>query len=304
MKIENAERSILEKAKDRSEECYPSLESIARILRFKINPERGFLRSFSDEYTRKPAQFFLDIGLSPNKVTILGGVLNVGGQIAAFHSKTISKWVSRFSMGWINVSPEAIRKGGAVAEGAGLGLDLEDGAMTKLPGQQATHFGAVLDHALDRIGGSTSPTMIMVSKAATQKEVVAAEDNLFLASAVSEVRADGERYGIKIREISIGSMLLRIPGMIGAVVSEKDRAYWLDVVSIQSSLTIAERLWMIYRSGNKDAFNEAIGNLAFNYGIYRLTRLGAGRSLTRALITQAAAIGPSIYSKIRKVNGN
>lgn len=286
-------------------DSWSQLQSFYKFLPFPVDSQLGLLRSADHYFMRGPAQFLLDHGWTANGATVVGAVLNIGGQAAVLKAERISEKIKECTAGRLSVSPSFIKAGGLIAHVVGLGFDLIDGRMTKLPGQKPTKLGAGLDHTFDKLGGATATTIIMSSMDSTREEVEAAALTQFLAAEVSSVRAFGEANGIKMREQSIGSMLARIPGMIGAMISRDHKEIWLNVVSAQAGATVVERLWTVYlndKSENKGLFKQACEQVISDYGVYEIARSRAGRGFGKTCLTLVAAVGPSILSKIRKIN--
>ena len=170
-------------------------------------------------------------GVSPNHLTVLGFLGNVGAAALAARGEFLAA-------GLVVLAASA--------------LDLLDGALARATGR-ASAFGAVLDSVLDRLseaavlGGLT----FYFAGRGQREEIVLCFAALAGSIMVSYVKARAEAHGIEIREgiFTRAERVLLLGG--GLIISQVRIALW--ILAIMANVTALQRLYLVWtRSRDED----------------------------------------------------
>ena len=170
-------------------------------------------------------------GVSPNHLTVLGFLGNVGAAALAARGEFLAA-------GLVVLAASA--------------LDLLDGALARATGR-ASAFGAVLDSVLDRLseaavlGGLT----FYFAGRGEREEIVLCFAALAGSIMVSYVKARAEAHGIEIREgiFTRAERVLLLGG--GLIISQVRIALW--ILAIMANVTAMQRLYLVWtRSRDED----------------------------------------------------
>ena len=163
-------------------------------------------------------------GVSPNHLTVLGFLGNVGAAALAARGEFLAA-------GLVVLAASA--------------LDLLDGALARATGR-ASAFGAVLDSVLDRLseaavlGGLT----FYFAGRGQREEIVLCFAALAGSIMVSYVKARAEAHGIEIREgiFTRAERVLLLGG--GLIISQVRIALW--ILAIMANVTALQRLYLVW----------------------------------------------------------
>ncbi len=163
-------------------------------------------------------------GVSPNHLTVLGFLGNVGAAVLAARGEFLAA-------GLVVLAASA--------------LDLLDGALARATGR-ASAFGAVLDSVLDRLseaavlGGLT----FYFAGRGQREEIVLCFAALAGSIMVSYVKARAEAHGIELREgvFTRAERVLLLGG--GLIISQVRIALW--ILAIMANVTALQRLYLVW----------------------------------------------------------
>ena len=183
-------------------------------------------RRVSTRYLEEPlARSLMAIGLSPNKVTLLGLLTSVACAYL--------------------LSQGMFAAGGGVLILAGL-MDMADGALARRAGV-ASPRGALMDSVIDRVAEATVFLGLLVYYLSPVSEVEIVLINLSLVGSfmVSYLRARGEGLGVDCR-VGVMTRPERVIALaVGLLIGQV--AIALGVIAVMSGLTALHRFWHIYR---------------------------------------------------------
>jgi len=164
-------------------------------------------------------------GLSPNAVTVLGLVGNLGAAALAARGDFLAA--------------------GVVVLVAGA-LDLVDGALARATGR-ATPFGAVFDSVVDRLSEAAvlGGILFFYSQGGHRQEVVLAFTAVVGSILVSYVRARAQASGLDLREGLFTRPERVVVLGIGLIVDQVRIALW--VLAVVAVFTALQRLYVVWR---------------------------------------------------------
>lgn len=182
-----------------------------------------FLRKNFNKMLISVSSFFLKVGLTPNLITLLGLLGNIGA--ALFISK------GKFVMG------------GIIASVAGT-FDAVDGTMARLAGEPSK-FGCLFDSLIDRYSEMTLFLGILVhflyiNNSAGIILVYLALCGSFL---VSYIRARAEGLGVEVKK----GILTRVERLLILIISLlfKQPLIGMLIIAILGNFTALQRLWFV-----------------------------------------------------------
>jgi len=188
-----------------------------------------FLRNKFQKILIPVSSFFLKAGLTPNIITILGLLGNIGA--ALFISK------GKFIIG------------GIVALVVGT-FDAIDGTMARLSGEPSK-FGCLFDSLIDRYSEMTLLLGILVHFSSINNNTGIILVYLALCGSflVSYIRARAEGLGVEVRK----GILTRVERLLVLVISLLFRQPLMGVlvIAVLANFTALQRLWFV-----RDYFNE------------------------------------------------
>ena len=183
-------------------------------------------RRVSTRYFEEPlARSLMAIGLTPNRVTILGLLVSAGCAYL--------------------LSQGMFLAGGAVLIFAGM-MDMVDGALARRSGT-ASPRGALLDSVVDRVAEATVFLGLLVYylDPVSATEIVLINVSLVGSFMVSYLRARGEGLGVDCR-VGIMTRPERVVALaIGLLLGQVTIA--LAVIAVLTVLTSLHRFWHIHR---------------------------------------------------------
>lgn len=183
-------------------------------------------RFVTKHFSNPTAQILVSCGLTPNKVTMAGGLLSIAAGVLA--------WLDHFY------------SAGGLILASGF-LDLIDGAMARLTGKQSK-FGAVLDATVDRIGefALLFGLVALYSTRGDTHWVLLAFAAMFGSVLVSYIkaRAEGEGINCNVGIFTRGERVILIG--IGLLVDQIPIV--LIILTALSYLTAVQRLWQVKKS--------------------------------------------------------
>ena len=164
-------------------------------------------------------------GLSPNAVTVLGLVGNLGAAALAARGDFLAA--------------------GVVVLVAGA-LDLVDGALARATGR-ATPFGAVFDSVVDRLSEAAvlGGILFFYSQGSHRQEVVLAFTAVVGSILVSYVRARAQASGLDLREGLFTRPERVVVLGIGLIVDQVRIALW--ILAVVAVFTALQRLYVVWR---------------------------------------------------------
>lgn len=181
-----------------------------------------------------PARVLAKTRLSPNSLTLLGFLLNIG---VAYLLAT-----GHFLLG------------GSLMLGAGI-FDLLDGALARTTGK-VTKFGALLDSTLDRYSEAVLLFGLVVyfARHDAATEVILVFAAIVGSMLVSYVRARAEGLGLDA-EIGIMRRTVRISTLaVGLMINQVTIALWL--LAVLTNLTAGQRLFYVWQKTKKGESKE------------------------------------------------
>ena len=184
-------------------------------------------RKASTRYLEEPlARLLKAMGLSPNKVTILGLLTSV----ACAYLLSMGNFVG----------------GGALLILAGV-MDMADGALARRYGT-ASPRGALMDSTIDRVAEATVflGLLVFYLDPLSIPEALLVNLALFGSFMVSYLRARGEGLGVDCK-VGIMTRPERVLVLaVGLLIGQA--AIALAIIAILSFLTAIHRFWHIYRA--------------------------------------------------------
>src|SRR3990172_9885260 len=164
------------------------------------------------------------LGVSPNHLTVLGFLGNVGAAALAARGEFLPA-------GLVMLAASA--------------LDLLDGALARATGR-ASAFGAVLDSVLDRLSEAAvlAGLAFYYAQRGEREEVVLCFAALVGSIMVSYVRARAEAHGLELREglFTRAERVLLLGG--GLIINQVRIALW--VLAIMANATALQRLYIVW----------------------------------------------------------
>ncbi|HKZ51146.1 MAG TPA: CDP-alcohol phosphatidyltransferase family protein [Dehalococcoidia bacterium] len=182
-------------------------------------------RSVPRTITDPLVHFLARLGLSPNHLTIVGGLGNIGTAVLAGRGQFLAA--------------------GLLLLGASA-LDLLDGALARATGR-ASRFGSILDATVDRIseGAVLFGLIVWFSGRGQREEVLLAAAAIIGSFLVSYVRARSEIVGLVLREgLFTRAERVFVLGL-GLIIDQVTIALW--VLAVVANLTAGQRLWLAWR---------------------------------------------------------
>ena len=187
---------------------------------------RSRARRVSTRYFEEPlARSLMAVGLTPNRVTLLGLLVSVGCAYL--------------------LSQGMFLAGGAVLILAGM-MDMVDGALARRSGT-ASPRGALLDSVVDRVAEATVFLGLLVYylEPVSATEIVLINVSLVGSFMVSYLRARGEGLGVDCR-VGIMTRPERVVALaIGLLLGQVTIA--LAVIAVLTVFTSLHRFWHIHR---------------------------------------------------------
>lgn len=182
-----------------------------------------FLRKKFQKILITVSSFLLKVGLTPNLITILGLLGNIGA--ALFISK------GKFIIG------------GIIALAVGT-FDAIDGTMARLSGEPSK-FGCLLDSLIDRYSEMTLLLGILVyfSSINNNTGIILVYLALCGSFLVSYIRARAEGLGVEVRK----GILTRVERLLILVISLLFRQPLMGVliIALLGNFTALQRLWFV-----------------------------------------------------------
>ncbi|MBI1885283.1 MAG: CDP-alcohol phosphatidyltransferase family protein [Chloroflexi bacterium] len=182
-------------------------------------------RSFLQRLTDPIVGVLASLGLSPNHLTLIGVLGNVGAAVLVARGQFLP---------------------GGIVTLAASAVDLLDGALARATGR-ATAFGSIFDAVMDRVSEAAVLFGLMVWFSGRDDR-----DGVLLAFAamagsilVSYVRARAEIVGVSTREGIFARPERVLVLGIGLIIDEVTVVLW--ILAIAANLTAAQRLFLAWR---------------------------------------------------------
>ena len=193
-----------------------------------------FRRSIGSRITTPIVPFLSKIGITPDILTIIGCVVNIGAAVL--------------------VAMNNLLVGGILTLVSGL-FDILDGALARYTGK-STKFGALLDSTLDRVSEAVIffGLVILYAGAGNLLMCSLAITALILSFLISYVRARAEGLDI---ECSVGfftrteRVLIMAFGLIFSILIPYLMLAVLSILVIFSFITVIQRILHVYKQTRK-----------------------------------------------------
>lgn len=182
-------------------------------------------RSIPRRLTDPLVNLLARLGITPNLLTLIGGLGNVGAAVLAGRGQFLPAGIVLL---------------------AASALDLLDGALARATGQ-VSRFGSILDATMDRLseGAVLFGLLVLFSGRGEREEVLLAAAALIGSFLVSYVRARAEMVGLPLREGYFTRAERVLVMGIGLIIGQVTIALW--ILAVLTNLTAAQRLFLAWR---------------------------------------------------------